>query len=76
VCTLKSAMEQCDVVMSDHPDLTSAADAARQTVSLENVIKLTADRRREEAGALSAQDRRGLEQAGQGAAAQPLRETG
>ncbi|BEI91751.1 uncharacterized protein CcaverHIS019_0405710 [Cutaneotrichosporon cavernicola] len=32
VCTLKSAIEQCDVVMSDHPDLASAADAARQTI--------------------------------------------
>ncbi|CAK9786810.1 hypothetical protein CC85DRAFT_286503 [Cutaneotrichosporon oleaginosum] len=33
VDTLKSAAEQLDVVMSDHPDLASAADAAWQTIS-------------------------------------------
>lgn len=32
VCTLSSAIEQYDIVMSDHSDLASAADAARQTV--------------------------------------------
>lgn len=33
VCTLTSAIDQCDIVMSDHPDLASAADASREKVS-------------------------------------------